>query len=315
MVMKIGIFTAAFSDWPAKKVFDYVSKLGYQMVELASGGAVPATHLPDGSVDSLLKGKASEFKEELKKYDLTVSALSFYENILDADANKRKQNVLGMKKTIEAAHSLDVTCINTSPGCSFDWGRWYSFPFENIEIYEKGWKEAKEGWTPILDFAANHNVRICIEAAPHSWGIAYNPDTTERMLKEIPHKSLGLNYDPSHFIWQMASPILPIKRFGSKIFHFHAKDTKIYPHIMKETGVMITGPWTAPRRSWRFRVPGWGDADWKGIISALMEIGYDNVLSLEFEDSTMSAMDGAKKYIDFIKPLIIEHPLGETWFK
>jgi len=315
MVMKIGIFTALFSDWPAEKVFKYVSGLGYQMVELAAGGVVPATHLPNGSVESLIKGEASEFKKELEKYNLEVSALSFYTNILDADLNRRSRNVSEMKKVIEAANAIDVPCINTFSGCPFDWGRWYSFPFENIEIYERGWKEAKEVWMPILDFAAEHNVKICIEVMPSIYGMAYNPDTAERMMKEIPHKMLGLNYDPSHFIWQMIDPILPIYKFAQKIFHFHAKDTKIYPHIMRETGNMITGSWTAPRRSWRFRVPGWGDADWKGIISALMEIGYDYVLSLEFEDSTMSAIDGAKKYIDFIKPLIIEQPLGKTWFK
>lgn len=312
MVMKLGVFTALFSDWPAEKAFDFVSKLGYEMVEIGAGGYVPSTHLPDGKIESILQGKATHYKQTIKKYGLEISALSCHSNHLDPNLKKRKEINDHFKKVIEAASQLDVSIVVTFSGCPFDWGRWYSFPFENIKIYEEGWKEAKEIWMPLLDFSADHDAKIAIEVMPP--GIAYNVFTAERLIKEIPHDAFGFNYDPSHYIWQMINPVVPIYKFSKKIFHCHAKDAEICSQWIDESGVLVTGPWRRLGRGWRFRIPGWGNADWRRIISALLEVGYDYVISLEHEDPVMSAEDGAEKNIQFLKPLVIKKPLEVTWF-
>ena len=179
--MKIGIFTVLFSDWSFEKSLKYISKLGYEMVEIGAGGYVPSTHLPEGKIDSILKGKAGEYRNLIEKHGLEISALSSHANHLDQDLDIRKATNDEFMKIIEAAGMLEAPAVVTFSGCPFDWGRWYSFPFENIEIYDKGWKEAAEVWNPILDHAKDHNVKVSIEVHPGTAGIAYNLDTAKRM--------------------------------------------------------------------------------------------------------------------------------------
>jgi sugar phosphate isomerase/epimerase len=61
-------------------------------------------------------------------------------------------------------------------------------------------------------------------------------------------------------------------------------------------------------RSFRFRIPGWGDVRWKKIITELSMVGYDGLISYEHEDVTMSRMDGVRKTAAFLKPLLIDEP-------
>lgn len=316
-MIKLGIATAiSFPNWSMEQAFEYVSKLGYEMVEIGGGGAVSPVHLLEGKVESILEGRADEYKKILEKYNLKISALSYFDNHVHPDLKKRENINNQFKKVIEAASMLEVPAVVAFPGCPFDWGRWYPFPSENIEIYERGWKEAAETWLPILDFAAERNVKIAIEI--HPGNIAYDIMTTKRMFKEIKHDALGLNYDPSHLLWQGINPVVSIYEFSNLIWHAHAKDTEICNQWVGTTGLMTTGTpearsWKGGGRGWRFRIPGWGNVNWKQIISALVEVGYDNVLSLEHEDVVMSAEEGAKKSIQFLKPLMIKELGKEFW--
>ena len=282
------------------------------MIELGAGGVVPTSHLPDGKVDSILEGKADDLKQTVREHGLEISALSTHDNHLHPNLEVRKRINDHLKKVIEAASLLDVPCVNTFFGCPVDWGKWYPFPPENIVAFEEAWQEAKETWMPLLDFASEHNVKICIEVCPPN--LVYNFQTAKRMFDEISHKSIGLNYDPSHFVWQLIDPILPIYEFSEKIFHFHAKDVEMIKHSIDKSGVLITGSWRRTGRGYRFRVPGWGEINWKKVISALAEVGYNFVISLEHEDPVMSAEDGAEKAIQFLKGLTIKKPGEVVWF-
>ena len=124
------------------------------------------------------------------------------------------------------------------------------------------------------------------------------------------------NFDPSHFIWQMIDPVVFIKEFGSRIFHAHAKDWELQKDIVHIDGVTGTGSWQRGDRAARYRVPGWGDVEWRRVITALLEVGYDFVLSFEHEDPVMSEDDGLEQAIQYLKPLIIKKPLvpGQAWW-
>ena len=319
-MIKIGIATAiSFPFWDIEKTFAHVSKLGYETLEIGAGGLVSACHLPGGKLESALEDgrKVNEYKKILDKCNLKISALSYYDNHLHPNLEKRRIINDQFKKVIEVASVLEVPIVVAWPGCPFDWGRWYPFPPENVTIYEKGWKEAAETWRPILDFAAERNVKIASEV--HPGNIAYNFTTLKKMLNEIQHKALGVNYDPSHLIWQGIDPVIPIYAFSKLIWHAHAKDTEICPQWVSTVSLLATGTaqelsWKGIGRGWRFRIPGWGNINWKRVISSLVEVGYDNVLSLEHEDAVMSAEDGAEKFIQFVKPLIIKKP-GEEWWE
>ena len=150
----------------------------------------------------------------------------------------------------------------------------------------------------------------------HPTEIAYNVFTAREAIKRLPRDDWGFNFDPSHFIWQQIDPVVFIKEFGTRIFHAHAKDWELQKDILHIDGVTGTGSWQRGDRAARYRVPGWGDVEWRRIITALLEVGYDFVLSFEHEDPVMSEEDGCEQCIKFLKPLFIKKPLvpGQAWW-
>jgi len=208
-----------------------------------------------------------------------------------------------MKKTAMAAAALDVPVVNGFIG-SPNWGAWYIFPPANEKVFEKGFEIFAERWNEILDVFAAHGIKFAHEVHPQEQ--AYNIETAEQALKAInERKEFGFNFDPSHLIWQGIDPVIFIKKFGERIYHAHAKDAEIVKENVSTSGVIPTGSWMRPGRGFRFRVVGWGDVEWKRVMTALLEVGYDYVLSYEHEDPVMSREDGCEKCIAFLKPLII----------
>jgi sugar phosphate isomerase/epimerase len=194
-----------------------------------------------------------------------------------------------------------------------NWGAWYIFPPTYEEIFEKGFKLFAERWGEILDFFAAQGVKFAHEVHPQEQ--AYNIETTEKALKAVGgRKEFGFNFDPSHFVWQGIDPVVFIKKFGDRIYHCHAKDAELVKENLALAGNISTGDWRRPGRGFRFRVVGWGAVEWKRIITALSEVGYDYVLSYEHEDPVMSREDGCEKCIQFLRPLIIKAPLEKVWW-
>ncbi len=156
-------------------------------------------------------------------------------------------------------------------------------------------------------------MKFALEVHPNE--IAYNIETAQRAIQALDNRdNFGFNFDPSHLIWQLIDPVVFIKTFKERIFHAHAKDSEIQEDEVRRSGVIPTGSWMRPDRGFRFRVPGWGDVKWKKVMSALLSVGYNYVLSFEHEDPVMSREDGCEKAIEFLKPLIIKAPLLKVWW-
>lgn len=326
--MKLGVFTALYNEKPLEEVAKYVSGLGYEMVELAAWKS--SNHL---DIEKVLADKTYRTKllGMLHGFNLEISALSNHlegQLILgpldwttddwaptkDTDG-KVKYGVERMKDTARAAAALGVKIVAGFTGSQV-WGQWYSFPEQNIKAYERAWEIFAERWRPILDVFKKEGVKFALEVHPTE--IAYNIETAEDCLKAIDARpEFGFNFDPSHFIWQMIDPVIFLKKFPDRIFHAHAKDSELQQDEVARSGVIPNGPWGRPNRGFRFRVPGWGDADWRRIMTALLTIGYDYVLSYEHEDPVMSREDGCEKNIDFLRPLVIKSPLKDwgVWWK
>jgi sugar phosphate isomerase/epimerase len=210
-------------------------------------------------------------------------------------------------KTARVASELEIETVVGFFGSTV-WESWYIWPPQRLKIYEEGWDLFVERWNPILDEFAKLGVRFAHEVHPTE--IAYNVYTAEEAIKRLGRDDWGFNFDPSHLIWQMIDPVVFIKRFGSRIFHAHAKDWELQKDILHIDGVTGTGSWQRGDRAARYRVPGWGDVEWRRVMTALLEVGYDFVLSFEHEDPVMSEEDGCEQCIQFLKPLIIKKPLG-----
>src|SRR5499425_2424207 len=169
-------------------------------------------------------------------------------------------------------------------------------------------------WVQHAQFAADHGVKIAIEM--HPGFVVYNPDTLLR-LREMTGPGVGCNYDPSHMFWQGIDPIAAIRVLRDAIFHVHAKDTQIYSANLPRTGVLDTKPYTDERnRSWIFRTCGYGHGAewWKEFVSTLRMYGYDYVLSIEHEDSLMSAEEGLKKSSAFLKEVVMRESPSSAWW-
>lgn len=320
--MKIGILTVLFNELDLQKVLKYVSGLGYEAVEIAAWRG--SNHI---DIDRILKGGATQYKKTIEKSGLIISGLSNHLEAqlilgpLDASTDdwckgtpeeKVKYGTECMKKTVEAAAALDVPVVNGFVGAP-NWGAWYIFPPAYEKMYEKGFELFAERWGPILDIFASHGIKFAHEVHPQEQ--AYNIETSEQAIKAVNgKKEFGFNFDPSHLVWQGIDPVVFIKKFGDRIYHMHAKDAELVKENLSLSGSIPTGAWRRPTRGFRFRVVGWGDVPWKRVMTALLEVGYDYVMSYEHEDPVMSREDGCEKCIAFLKPLIIKAPLEKVWW-
>lgn len=321
--MKVGIFTVLYNDLPLEKVLQYISSIGYEAVELAAWKG--SNHL---DVEKVISGGGSEYKSLVKKYNLTISSLSTHlegqlilgphDSSTDdwfkgSPEEKQMYGIDRMKRAIEAAAYLEVPVVNSFTGVP-DWGKWYVFPPKNEEIFESYFKLFSEKWSPILDFAKDHAIKIAFETHPQE--LNYNLDTAKSLLKSVnDHQALGFNYDPSHLVWQQMDPAQFIYEVGQRIYHVHAKDVEVVPHSASRTGVLVTGPWNKVARAVRFRTVGWGNVPWTRVITALLEVGYDYVMSVEHEDPCFSRNSGVELAVKFLKPLLAaQAPEVKPWW-
>ena len=153
---------------------------------------------------------------------------------------------------------------------------------------EDNWPRFREVWKPLVRFAEEHGVRIAIENCPmlftdDEWpggkNLAHCPAVWRRMFEEIPSSGFGLNYDPSHLVWQQIDCARPLYEFGERIFHVHAKDAKIHREKLNDVGVLAAPlQWHSPK------LPGLGDVPWGEVFAALTDIGYRGPVCIEVED-------------------------------
>ena len=162
---------------------------------------------------------------------------------------------------------------------------------ENLELF-------KEIWPPIIKLAEEKGVKVAIENCPmlfgaDQWPGGQNLFTTPRLWRKmfelLPSDNFGINYDPSHFIWQQIDYIKPLYEFRDKIFHVHFKDIKLFKDKLDDVGIM-----GYPLDFMSPKLPGLGDVDWGKYVSALTDIGYDGYACIEVEDK---AFEGSKQRV------------------
>jgi sugar phosphate isomerase/epimerase len=292
--MKFGLNSAILADLNFEEVIDYVSENGFSCVEMmcwpvgkAERRYAGVTHI---DVTNITKEKAEYINSNCKKRGVEISALGYYPNPLDPDLEKRNYFVEHIMKIIEAASVLKIDTVTTFIGRDKT-----KTVEENLEIF-------KEVWTPIIKFAEVKGIKIAIENCPmlftkDEWpgglNLATTPSIWRRMFEIIPSKNFGLNYDPSHFVWQQIDYIKPLYEFKDRIFHVHFKDIKIFKDKLDYVGIMAT-----PLEYISPKLPGLGDVDWGKFVSALTDIKYKGAACLEIEDKAFEeSLDTIKQSI------------------
>jgi sugar phosphate isomerase/epimerase len=323
--MKIGIFTVLYGEKPLEEIARYVSGLGYEAVELNAWK--DSAHF---DLNACLEDAdyARKLKSMLAGYGLQISALNNAQAgqlVLSSDDHatdkwtiyqdpeeRAKFGMEEMKKTAQAAAELGVPVVTGFVGSQV-WNSWYIWPPEHEDFYNRAWEVFADRWGTILDTFKQYGVKFALEVHPRE--MAYNIETAQKAVEVLGDRpEFGFNFDPSHLVWQLIDPVIFIKTFGKRIYHCHAKDAEIQEDEVRRSGVIPTGGWMRPDRGFRFRVPGWGDVNWRRVLTALASVGYDYVLSYEHEDPVMSREDGCEKAIEYLKPLIIKKRLDQVWW-
>ncbi len=205
---------------------------------------------------------------------------------MDGDLEKREMAVCHLKKVIRASAKLGVNMVTTFIGR------------DQRKTVEENLELIKEVWPSILKLAEENQVRIAIENCPMLFGagqwpggqnLMTTPENWKRIFEILDSSYLGINYDPSHFVWQMMDYIKPIYQFRDKIFHVHYKDIKLYPDKLAGCGIMAY-----PLEFMSPKLPGLGDVDWGKYVSALTDIGYDGYTCIEVEDK---AFEGSQEKV------------------
>lgn len=278
--MQLGILTAPFEEMDLMDVATWAGGNGFSAMEVAcwpaSGGEkrryAGTSHI---DVDGLSTSQGAEITVDLAEQGISISGLGYYPNPLHADADHRAEVIGHLMKVITAAGTMGVPVVNTFVGGD-----------RSLNV-DENWTRAIEIFNPIVAHAQASGVRLCFENCPmifsyDEWpgghNIAYSPKIWRRIFEQW-GDAVGMNFDPSHLIWQFIDQTRFIKEFGASMAHVHAKDVMVDRDGLYENGTMSTGMgWQIPR------LCGLGDVDWGGFFSGLYRVGYDGPVIIEHED-------------------------------
>lgn len=278
--MQLGLVSAILDQSDFYEMIDIVAENGLDCVEVACWPTGKAERRYAGvshiDTENLTKEQAEKYQAYAAEKKVAISALAYYPNPLDEDLEKRQLVIDHIYSVIDAAKLMEINLVTTFIG---------RMPSKTIS---ENLKEVEKVWKPILAYAEKQKVKIAIENCPmlfteDEWPGGQNLMTTPALFRKIfdllDSEYLGLNFDPSHFVWQQMDYLAPIYEFKDKLFHVHYKDIKVYWSKLQEVGVMAT-----PLEYMSPKLPGLGDVDWGKYVSALTDVGYSGYTCIEVED-------------------------------
>ncbi|MEL6253926.1 MAG: sugar phosphate isomerase/epimerase family protein [Bacteroidota bacterium] len=278
--MQLGFASAILPELNLEEVLKFAGETGYDCVEImcwpkgkAERRYAGVTHI---DVSEFGEAEAKQVHQLCDAYGVNISALGYYPNPLVGDEAEGAIYIEHVKKVIDASALLGIGHMNTFIGR------------DHTKSVDDNWPRFLEVWKDIIAHAEANQVRIGIENCPmiftnDEWPGGKNLGTTpaiwKRMWEDIPSDHFGLNYDPSHMIWQHMDYLSPMRKYAHKLFHVHAKDVRIDKHLLDEYGIM-----TPPNKWHTPKLPGMGEIDWGKFFSVLTSAGYDGPVCVEVED-------------------------------
>lgn len=285
--MKLGFVSAILAEYNLEKVLSSAHRLGFDCVEVmcwppgkAERRYAGVTHI---DVTELSDKSITNVHALCEQYQVEISGLGYYPNPLSADSDEAAVAVEHLKRVIETAPRLGLSQVNTFVGRD---------PKKSVD---ENWATFLSTWKPIIEHAEAHGVRVGIENCPmfftnDEWpggkNLAISPAVWERMFSDIPSENFGLNYDPSHLVWQQMDYLKPLTAFADRIFHVHAKDVRVDRERLNQVGIMAH-----PNEYHTPKLPGLGDVDWGRFFSILTDSGYRGPVCVEVEDRAYEGTD------------------------
>ena len=286
-MLDLGFVSAILAEKSFEQVIDFASANGFRCVEImcwpkgkAERRYAGVTHI---EVASLTPKNAAYLNSYAAERGVYISGLGYYPNPLDPDLKQAKFFTDHIRKVIKAAALMKVPVVNTFIGRDYT---------KNLD---DNFVRFKKTWPALVSYAEDLGVKIGIENCPmlftnDEWpggkNMAISPAVWDRMFDIIPSKTLGLNYDPSHMIWQMMDPIQPIYGYKERIHHIHLKDAKLYRNRLDRNGILST-----PLTYHSPKLPGLGDVNWNNFFTAVTDIRYRGPLCIEVEDKAFEGSE------------------------
>lgn len=278
--MELGFVSAILPDLSLEQVLEFASEQGFDTVEVmcwpkgrAERRYAGVTHI---DVASLTEAEIKKIKALTQQYGVSISGLGYYPNPLVADEKEARVYVEHIKKVITASSKLGIGRMNTFIGRD---------PTRSLK---DNWALFEERWPEIVQHAEKQKVKVGIENCPmyftgDEWpggkNMAINPVIWREMFSRIRSDYFGLNYDPSHLVWQMMDPAWPLLEFKDKLFHIHAKDVRVDRDKLRQVGILAT-----PLEYHSPKLPGLGDVNWTQFFANLTEARYNGPVCIEVED-------------------------------
>ncbi|MCY2980117.1 MAG: sugar phosphate isomerase/epimerase [Planctomycetota bacterium] len=278
--MQLGFVSAILPNESLEQLFATAVSIGYKYIEVmcwppsqAERRYAGVTHIDVLSLDN---ARVASIKNLMQTTGVQISGLGYYPNCLSPDLGEAERSVEHLMQVIQAAPKLGLTQVNTFIGRDFTKG------------VDDNWNRLLTTWKPIVDLAEKCNVRIGIENCPMLFGddewpggknIATSPAIWRRLFSDLGSPNLGLNYDPSHMVFQCMDYLNPMREFINRIFHIHAKDVRIDRHKLNDVGVFAH-----PKLYHTPKLPGLGEINWGQFFSVLGDAGYKGPVCVEVED-------------------------------
>ncbi len=306
--MKLGFVSAILDGYSYEDMMAQAKKIGYECVEVACWPEAKAERRYAGvshiNCEKVLEDEsyAKHVLDVAKENGVEISSLAFYPNTLDPDLKKRHDNVEHLKNVIRASHRLGINMVTTFIGR------------DQNKNFEDNLLIVKEVWPEILDLAKELGVKVAIENCPMLFGpdqwpggqnLMTTPHNWKKIFEILDYDNLGINYDPSHFVWQMIDYVEPVYEFKDKIFHVHFKDLKVLKSKLNQVGILAYPlDFMAPK------LPGLGDVNFSRFVSALTDIGYNGYACVEvedrsFEDTPQRILDSLTLSYRYMKNFVI----------
>ena len=308
--MDVGLYTDGLSEFPFEQALDIAADAGVTAIEIAVGGQSRAPHL---RVDELLAdaAKRTAFAKAFSERGLRIAALNCSAWPLHPVDHAFHDGMI--TKAMRLAGELGVDKIVSMSGCAGDgpgattinWV-WFPWPDDSVAHGQRSWAASVGYWQDKLLLAEQCGVRrIALEL--HPMHVVYNAKTLLDFRAAVGDQRIGMNFDPSHLIWQMVDPVRVVEAVGGAIYHCHLKDTQLNEEWVALNGVLDNTPWSDPdHRAWVFSSAGraHGFDWWHRVVSALRKVGYDDVLSIEQEDPYVGQEEGVREVAAFAATLI-----------
>ena len=323
MARPMTLFTGQWADMPLDELAEKAADWGYDGLELACWG----DHF---EVDKALEdeGYCDRKREQLAGYGLGCWAISNHlvsQAICDNPIDERHKGILpariwgdgdpegirgraaeDLKNAARAARKFGVDVVIGFTGSSI-WHTWQNFPPNPPEMIERGFADFADRFNPILDVFDEEGVRFGFEMHPSE--IAYDYYTTVRAIEALGGRhAFGLNFDPSHFVWQDLDPVGFLADFADRIVHVDCKEAVVRTGDGRRGRLSSHLPWADMRRGWDFVSVGHGDVPWEDCFRMLNSIGYEGPISVEWEDAGMDREFGAPEALQFLRALDWDAP-------